>query len=139
MRLAECRIYEKCSDIRPSCYNKANFHWIKPLAITKPCHIWKPNADIWQENVAILEDETSAAISMKRKRDCRQMIAERVSALDGPVWDIESVKAKIKYVCAAPPKDLCPRLCPRPRDVCLFTSLFTIPIQYSALYYRVLE
>ena len=47
--------------------------------------------------MAILEDETSAAISMKRKRDCRQMIAERVSALDGPVWDIESVKAKIKY------------------------------------------
>ena len=77
--------------------------------------------------MSILEDETSAAISMKRKRDCRQMIAERVSALDGPVWDIESVKAKIKYVCAAPPKDLCPR------DVCLFTSLLTIPIQYSAL------
>ena len=33
---------------------------------------------------------------MKRKRDCRKMIAERVSALDGPVWDVESVKAKIK-------------------------------------------
>ena len=75
--------------------------------------------------MAILEDETSAAISMKRKRDCRQMIAERVSALDGPVWDIESVKAKIKYVQLS--QKACQRLCPR--DVCLLTSLLTISIQ----------
>ena len=32
---------------------------------------------------------------MKRKRDCRQMMSDRISAI-GPVWDAESVKGKIK-------------------------------------------
>ena len=50
----------------------------------------------YQENANILEDETTDAVPMKRKKETRLMIAERVSALEGPVWDVESVKNKIK-------------------------------------------
>ena len=52
-------------------------------------------ADLYEENGNILEDETTDAISMKRKKDCRQMISDRISAI-GPVWDAKSVKDKIK-------------------------------------------
>ena len=53
-------------------------------------------ADLYEENASVLEDEATAAITMKRKRECRKMIAERVSALEGPVWDAESITTKIK-------------------------------------------
>ena len=47
--------------------------------------------------MSILEDEATDASSLERKRKCREKISEEVSTQNGPAWDVESVKNKIKY------------------------------------------
>ena len=49
-----------------------------------------------QENAAVLEDEACVKVTLEKKRRVKRMISERVSALPGPNWTVESVMAKIK-------------------------------------------
>ena len=52
--------------------------------------------DLYEENAPVLEEETTNTNTKKKKSDVRKMMAQRVSALEGPNWGPDAVASKIK-------------------------------------------